>query len=105
MSPYDFDCVALRGVTMETPHEASSVVISAFGSGCRNNGHHAKRPVVSRLPPTYRYGVNAVDAPIVIGAYRLPMSPAIMASDADAERAASSGSFSMDPILFGKRTD
>jgi hypothetical protein len=49
--------------------------------------------------------VNAIDAPIVIGAYRLPKSPAITASDADAEKAASLGSFSIDPILFGKWTN
>jgi hypothetical protein len=49
--------------------------------------------------------VNAVDARIVIGANRFPKNPAITALDAAAKKAASSGPFSLDPILSGKWTN
>jgi hypothetical protein len=49
--------------------------------------------------------VNAVDANIVIGAFRFSENAAIGAVEAAAKEASSSGVFSLDAILFGKWTD
>ncbi|HEV8016710.1 MAG TPA: hypothetical protein VGP48_14320 [Stellaceae bacterium] len=49
--------------------------------------------------------VNGVDANVVIGADRFPADAALSALDGAAEESASSGPFSLEPILFGKWRD
>ena len=49
--------------------------------------------------------VNGVDRMLLIGAERFSGNAAITGLEADAQRAASTGAFSTDAILFGKWRD
>jgi hypothetical protein len=49
--------------------------------------------------------VNAVDANVMIGAYRFPDDPLLAELDTAARTSASTGPYSLEPILFGKWRD
>jgi hypothetical protein len=49
--------------------------------------------------------VNGVDANVVIGAFRFPGNALLAGLEAAAKTSASSGPFSLEPILFGKWRD